>query len=57
MSCENCTARAKLLRDALIQARIKETIYHAAVGIVEFAGLKDKTGLKDQARKNSGAAG
>lgn len=56
--CPDCIARSQLLRAALLDARIKDALIHAAKGAAEMAGLKDKTGVAERdALKDSGAAG
>lgn len=56
--CEDCIARQKMLREALIQGKIRESLQQAAIGAVEAVGLKRKTGVNELAQKpNSGAAG
>lgn len=47
MSCPNCAARWRMMRDALINAKIKESLSHAVKGAAEITGLKPKTGLKE----------
>lgn len=61
--CADCEARRKLVRDALLRAKIGEAATHALKGVAELAGLVAKTGEADmktrrrQPKKDSGAAG
>lgn len=45
--CPNCEARRKLVRDALLHAKINEAVVQAVKGAAEIAGLKKKTGAAD----------
>ena len=42
--CKDCAARARMARDALFSAKIGEALSHVAKGVVELAGIKEKTG-------------
>lgn len=59
-ACIDCQARSQLLREAVINASISQSVAHAAKGAAEIAGLKPKTGAKElsSARKqDTGSAG
>ena len=47
MTCENCEARRRLVRDALFNARVIEAGGHIAKGIAEAIGVKEKTALAE----------
>ena len=56
--CKDCAARARMARDALFSAKIGEALGHVAKGVVELAGIKEKTGeaeLKAKSRKTTPA--
>lgn len=56
MSCVDCEARQRLLRDSLIQGKIQEALSHAAKGALEAVGVKQKSGASEElAETNSGA--
>lgn len=44
-SCNDCAKRRQLLRDALINAKIREAIGHAVFGVAEATGIKRKSNL------------
>lgn len=48
MSCPACEARRRMLRDALMQAKLKESLGHAVKGAAEIVGLKPKTAVVEQ---------
>lgn len=50
MSCPNCAARWRMMRDALINAKIAESLGHAVKGAAEVVGVKPKTGLEESRR-------
>lgn len=40
--CNECAERRRKLFDALMEAKIAETVRQAALGAAEMTGLKDK---------------
>lgn len=52
MSCENCTARQKLMREAYERAKLAKAAGHAAKGAAEMVGLKKKTGADELAAES-----
>lgn len=61
MSCNECSERRKLAREALLRSAVGEAVTHVAKGAAEMAGLKRKTATADRkkaaAKRKSGAAG
>ena len=56
--CKDCSARAKMAREALFQAKIGEALGHVAKGAAELVGIKEKTGeaeLKAKSRETTPA--
>lgn len=50
MSCPACEARRRMLRDALMQAKLKESLGHAVKGAAEIIGVKPKYGIEESRR-------
>lgn len=42
--CKDCAARARMAREALLNAKIGEALGHVAKGAAEMIGVKEKTG-------------
>lgn len=55
--CKDCAARTALLREALFQAKISESIRQAGKGIAEIVGLKEKTGQRELLEKQASESG
>lgn len=51
--CKDCASRARMARDALFSARVGEAVGHLAKGVVELAGIKEKTGEAELAAKQA----
>lgn len=53
MTCKDCAARQKLIRDAWLKActNPKEAVKQSIVGALEVTGLKSKTGADELARQ------
>lgn len=52
MQCKDCDARRDMLREAVLQSKIKEALCHALKGVSEIVGVKPKTGLAEQIEKS-----
>lgn len=52
--CTDCAARAKMMRDDLLNARMAQALGHAVKGVAEMAGLKEKTGAAELEAKENG---
>lgn len=50
MSCPECSARRKMLSDALFQAKLRESLGHAVKGVTEIIGVKPKTAISESRR-------
>lgn len=53
MSCKDCEARRAMLRDAVLQSKIKEALGHAVKGVAEIVGLKPKTGEVERDKRKT----
>lgn len=53
MSCENCSARFRLAREAYESAKLAQAAKHVAKGAAERFGLKKKTGSAELAAKKA----
>jgi len=51
MACPDCAARRRMARDALFNASVAEALGHVVTGAAEAVGLKEKTGVADEAAK------
>lgn len=47
--CTDCQARARMMRQDLINARMIGAATHAVKGLAEMVGLKEKTGAAEEA--------
>lgn len=58
MTCKDCAARQKLVREAWLNARLnpKEAVKQSIIGALEATGLKSKTGATDLARQSKPAS-
>lgn len=58
MTCPDCQARQKLIRDAWLNActNPKEAVKQSIIGALEVSGLKSKTGATDLARQSKPAS-
>lgn len=58
MTCKDCAARQKLIRDAWLNActNPKEALKQSIIGALEVSGLKSKTGATDLARQSKPAS-
>lgn len=58
MTCHDCQARQKLIRDAWLNActNPKAAIKQSIIGALEATGLKSKTGATDLARQSKPAS-
>lgn len=50
--CPDCKARAELVRQAFLDAKIKEAASHALKGAAELVGLKKKTGVAEKSERD-----
>lgn len=49
--CPDCEARRKLARDALFEAKLRESAGHVIKGAAEMVGLKPKTARQELTMK------
>lgn len=51
--CAECEARRKMARDALLSAKLGESVKQVAIGAAEILGIKEKTGAEELAAKSN----
>lgn len=49
MTCDDCEARYRLMRDAILEGKLMAAAGHAVKGAAEMTGLVEKTGVEDEA--------
>lgn len=49
MTCDDCEARFRLIRDAVLEGKLLAAAGHAVKGAVEMTGLIEKTGVEEEA--------